>query len=212
MRAYWPSKCLFHDHQCIKSVGPRSFPFLKTRVRAILCSTLLAVAVAATPAFANTIDNFTITDNSSGSTNIYTFSLPSSPTLNLSSTGTYFDITGVPVSVNGGTPATGTTYFLELSATGGVGIAISSPSTFLFDEGPQLFTFTGTLGQANFAPTFTPGTYALIAQNDPHNTALDGSITISAANAPEPGSFALLGTGALGLFGVVRRKLIPVRT
>lgn len=178
---------------------------MKTIVRALLCSTLLLSIAAAVPAFADTIDNFTVVDKSSG-THTYTFSLPGSPTLNLTSTPTYFDISGVSISKDGGSIGSGTVYFDLLSA-GGVGINFLG---FFYDIGPQVFTYTGTIGTANFAPTFDLGTFVIKDQTFPNNADHFGSITI-AGTAPEPSSLALLGTGALGLAGLLRRKFIPIR-
>jgi hypothetical protein len=150
------------------------------------------------------MDNFTVVDKSAGF-NTYTFSLPASPTQNLTSTSTYFDISGVSISKNGGAAGSGTVYF-DLLPSGGVGINFSG---FFYDIGPQMFTYTGTIGTGNFAPTFTPGTYVIKDQNNPNDVDHFGSVSINATTTPEPSSLALLGTGVLSLAGFVRRKLIP---
>ena len=179
---------------------------MKSIVRALLCSALLASVASAVPAFADTLDTFTVVDKSNG-VNTYVFSLDASPTQNLSSTSTYFDITGVSISKNGAADGTGTVYFNLLPDGGGVGINFAG---FFNDIGPQLFTYTGTIGTGNFAPTFVaPGSYVIKDQTYPNDVDLNGSVTIS--STPEPSSLALLGTGVLGLAGLVRRKLIPTQ-
>jgi hypothetical protein len=177
---------------------------VKTLTHTLLCTALLS----AMPAFASSIDTFSVTNNAT----VYSFTLPASPTQNVTSVSNaysdYFDVSNVLISINGGAAVSGTVYFNTTSQAGGVGIGISTPSTFFNDEGPQLFTYTGTLGQASFAPTFNTGTFTLYQQSNPQLVA--GSVTVSPSNAsptPEPSSLALLGTGVLSLAGMVRRKL-----
>ena len=70
-------------------------------------------------------------------------------------------------------------------------------------------------GQFNFSPLEGDGTYALsivLGVNVPGDGGNEiflapGSATLG--DVPEPGSLVLLGSGALGLAGVVRRRLLP---
>jgi len=72
----------------------------------------------------------------------------------------------------------------------------------------QTQEYTGTL---NFAPLVGDGTYALsivLGENVPGGDGNEiftapGTVTLT----PEPGSLVLLGSGALGLAGMLRRKL-----
>lgn len=64
----------------------------------------------------------------------------------------------------------------------------------LWSNGPDLggYQLNDALGATNFTPSNMDG--------------LAYAVNFSAAPAPEPGSLALLGSGALGLFGLLRRK------
>ena len=65
--------------------------------------------------------------------------------------------------------------------------------------------FTGA-GSFFDQPLIADGTYSGFSR---FGVAEDATLTISGTPVPEPGTLALLGTGALGLFGPIRRKLFP---
>ena len=100
--------------------------------RTLLSSLLLTGLSVATPAFASTIDSFTITDGyGTNNTTVYTFTLPASPTpTNFGSN--YFTIDGVTVLTNGGNSMVDNIAFLTQS-TGGVLIEFATP------QGAELF-------------------------------------------------------------------------
>jgi hypothetical protein len=167
--------------------------------RTLLSSLLLAGLSVATPAFASTIDSFTVTDGyGTNHTTVYTFTLPASPTpTNFGSNS--FTINGVTVLTNGGNSMVDNIAFLTQS-TGGVLIEFATPQgAELFVEDPGTAFFTGSTS----APTFTPGVYLGENVNNPSGD----KIQVAISPVPEPESLALLGTGALGLVGVIRRKL-----
>jgi len=88
--------------------------------RTILSGIVLTALAAATPAFADTMANFTITVP--GGT-VYTFSLPDSPTVS-GSQPNYFDITDVAITITKNGTQTGTTFFSNTVMPGDGGLAI----------------------------------------------------------------------------------------
>jgi hypothetical protein len=71
-----------------------------------------------------------------------------------------------------------------------------------FEEEQEIFS--GPVGN----PTFIPGTADGFDFEPDREDELAGTLDIeTVAQTPEPGSFVLLGSGLLGLAGVVRRKL-----
>ena len=129
--------------------------------------------------------------------------------------GTYY-MTGGPVSTDG-------TLSQTLSTVAGAQYNISfwfasvgdDPSDFsVYWDGTQLLSLTNPNTGSNWTQyTFTgtgtgSDTLLFSFRDDPAYVALDNvSVTEVQPSVPEPSSFLLLGTGALGLGGMVRRKL-----
>jgi PEP-CTERM motif len=167
----------------------------------VLFSFLVSGVVAATPAFAGTIDYFTVSEPATSTT--YTFSLPSTPTpgtFNVSP-GSFFEFSGVQISYDGAPSVAGNIFFFD-SGVVGLYLDISSPPVAIYDEeSPSLFS--GSLNN----PTFNIGSFNGV--DDSHTSDV---ITVTISDppgvAPEPGSLVLLGTGALGLAGVIRKRFV----
>ena len=62
-----------------------------------------------------------------------------------------------------------------------------------------------TMGTVNFITPIAPGGFTYFSLEDPFTTGITG--TTGSSVTPEPGTIALLGTGALGLVGTIRRRL-----
>lgn len=171
---------------------------MKTMTRTILSGLVLAALAAGTPAFATTMANFTITVP--GGT-VYTFSLPETLTGATNNGSDDFSVSGVPITITGNGTQPGNPLFANMVGfgQGGLGIYGLTPNTLDLDYlGPVLFT--GTLSD----PSFKTGTFTLISDADPDDSADDATLTIF---TPEPGTLALFGMGLLFLAGAMRRKL-----
>ena len=106
-----------------------------------------------------------------------------------------------PASNQGAVPSPPTLYVGDFSDSSGDAFQIALPPT-------SLIGYTGSaVCSLGFAcnPTDIP-TVFVEAKSDLGAIATSGSLTPAAASTPEPSTFALVGTGILGLAGAARRK------
>ncbi len=158
----------------------------------------------------------------SGSTLIAVVGWNGSPTPITGSLGTATFATGALSGGSlgmGGTFAAGGSFEIDSNGTGGISSGTLFSGTF---SGPVTWTLT-TLANGTHNYTLTgviTGTMGGMSVDgvsvqltvNTGKSLFGGSVTISGgdttvASVPEPSSMALLGTGALALFGVARRKL-----
>ena len=160
----------------------------------------LAVLLAATLTVrADTLD-FTLT----GGGNTFTFSLPSNPAPDSSSSGVSFTLNNIMVT-EGLISFTTNLTFSNLSQGGGLDFMIPAapplPGLGLDLIGPQIYS--GLEASPIFGPTTTPLVLGTPKGGDEY------TLGITDPSVPEPASIGLLATGILALAGTVRRKHLP---
>ncbi len=161
----------------------------------------------------------------SGSGHVFTFSLDSNPTpdgtISDGNVFSAFFLNNIAVSVDGGIPMQDGVEFVNIQFNGKQDLEIageifkSSPTSLSSTNEMQLFEsdgaakiFTGTATN----PIFTPGTTVhggssvTFEEDAPAGTVSISSTAPPPAPTPEPSSFVLLGSGLLGVAGVLRLK------
>ena len=205
-------RCAFNATECFEELSPMN----RVIGRALILA-FAFVSAAAVPAWADSFDNFTLNpDGIAPYGPVITFTLPASPTPSYVSPPPappyflepYFQLNDVAYSINGVAqiPAL---FTFDTNVGGGyedIGIQGTSSSNSLALIVFSGFFFTGDVASPTFV--LTNGT-PFIGDNFIPNYEYEYALSIDPASSPvpEPGSWLLLGTGAVGASGVVRRRL-----
>lgn len=162
---------------------------------------LVAILAATLIVKADTLD-FTLT----GGGNTFTFSLPSNPPPDSSTSGTSFTLDNILMTEGLISFSTDLT-FSNLAKGGGLGFSVPAapplPGIDLNLSGPQIYS--GLEASPMFSATPTPFLLETPKGAD------DYTLAIADASVPEPASIGLLATGMLALAGTVRRKRLAAR-
>jgi hypothetical protein len=157
-----------------------------------LLSVTILLSASALVAHADTLD-FTVI----GQGNTYTFSLNSNPVPKIHLKGLNFSTSAVLVTVNDLFTESEAINFFNTSEDGGLNIG-----GVVDTSGPQLY-----IGSES-SPTLDTGSFSLLS----FGTNIPYTLTVvpAASPVPEPSSFALFGTGILGLAGMAKRRFVHV--
>jgi hypothetical protein len=133
----------------------------------------------------------------------FSFTLPQSPTPAFSSSaGFRLDgVTGAFTQVGATTSLTGSLFFLTAAFDGGFEFYGTGPGASVFNvDGPQLFSGTTA------APMFVLGSGTPTRNSGTVRTTVSSYTIAAVSTVPEPGTWALLGTGLLAVGGVAARR------
>lgn len=176
----------------------REVDAMRVLVSALLATILLAPASAS----ADTLDHFSIT----GSGLDVEFSLPQSTTVQYFGRNYNFLTSGTANGVS--EPIVMGIIFPGLCAVCDT-LQLTFGSTSLFLDLPDFYQIStnGMYPNASETLDFLPGTYRTSLEYPRGGPDYNVDITQGASATPEPSSFALLGTGLLGVAGVVRKRI-----
>lgn len=177
-----------------------------------IVSALAILSTLALPAaaHADTNSNFSVSGNGLS----LSLTLPTSPTPTGVSQQQDFYLGNISFVENGFTMTAPSVYFYNNIVGGGFELTDSNNNTIdgLDFYGPQLFTGsenTPTFKQNSFTLTGGPACAITdVASASANNGSCSYNLDISRTSAtPEPSSFLLLGSGALGALSLLRRRL-----
>jgi hypothetical protein len=184
---------------------------------------LLALALSLSlAARADTIDDFTLTGNG----HTISYSLPATSSYPDFSLFNFFQESAANTTVDGVSGYVESGDYYDTGIFPYVSLILSVPTSVssngdLYLKGPAFISFAFVPAPNpspylpyDVVPTFIPGTYTLQDLSPspgllPYSPPISYTLTITPEAptvTPEPSTFALLGTGALGLLGVAKRR------
>jgi len=88
-------------------------------------------------------------------------------------------------------------------------VSIGGPATVNFSVGTNFAALCN--GNSGTGVGFNDGPINHLGTYSPNNPDIHATLVVSSTTVPEPSSLILVATGALGLLGPVRRKVLPHR-